>query len=384
MFTSLKIRLYPDAEQRIQLSREFGCARFVFNRFLDEWNKAYEKTGKGLSYTKCANQLPVLKQELPWLSTVASQVLQQSLKNLETAFKNFFRGTGRHPRFKSKHRKQSATYPQGFQINERSIKLPKLGEVRAKVHREIKGKIKSVTVSMTPSGQYFASLRIELPGEFPEQSTEGKVIGIDLGLDALIVTSDGEKIKPPKFYRKYEKKLAKHQKRLSRKTKGSANRNKARLKVAKVHNKIANCRLDSHHKLSRKLVDENQVIVFETLNIKSMTRNHCLAKSINDAAWGLLQTLTEYKALELGKVVKFVDRFFPSSKTCNCCGHRMKSMPLQIRTWECPNCTKLHDRDINAALNLRDYFLASGSGVLACGDDVRPKLETVSGSGNCH
>ncbi|MFP4299992.1 MAG: RNA-guided endonuclease InsQ/TnpB family protein, partial [Spirulinaceae cyanobacterium] len=225
---------------------------------------------------------------------------------------------------------------------------------------------------------------IELPGEFPEQSTEGKVIGIDLGLDALIVTSDGEKIKPPKFYRRYEKRLAKHQKRLSRKTKGSANRNKARLKVAKIHNKIANCRKDSHHKLSRKLVNENQVIVFENLNIKGMTRNHCLAKSINDAAWGMLQTLTEYKAKEQGKVVKFVNRFFPSSKTCNCCGHRVKSMPLQIRTWECPNCKKLHDRDINAALNLRDYFLASGSGVLACGDDVRPKLETVSGRGNCH
>ncbi|MFP4009546.1 MAG: RNA-guided endonuclease InsQ/TnpB family protein, partial [Spirulinaceae cyanobacterium] len=182
----------------------------------------------------------------------------------------------------------------------------------------------------------------------------------------------------------YEKKLVKHQKRLSRKTKGSANRNKVRLKVAKIHNKIANCRKDSHHKLSRKLVNENQVIVFENLNIKGMTRNHCLAKSINDAAWGMLQTLTEYKAKEQGKVVKFVNRFFPSSKTCNCCGHRMKSMPLQIRTWECPNCKKLHDRDINAALNLRDYFLASGSGVLACGDDVRPKLETVSGRGNCH
>jgi putative transposase len=303
------------------------------------------------------------------------------LKNLDTAFKNFFIGTGRHPRFKSKHRKQSATYPQGFKVNGNSVKLPKLGEVKAKVHRKIKGKVKSVTVSMTPSGKYFASLRIELPGELPEQSTEGKVIGIDLGLDAIIVTSDGDKIKPPKFYRHYEKKLAKYQKRLSRKVKGSVNRSKARLKIAKVHNKIANCRLDSHHKLSRKLVDENQVIVFENLNIKGMTRNHCLAKSINDAAWGMLQTLTEYKAKEQGKVVEFADRFFPSSKTCNCCGHKMKSMPLQIRTWECPKCGTLHDRDVNAACNLRDYFLASGSGVLACGDDVRPKLETISDGG---
>jgi putative transposase len=358
MFTALKVRLYPNQEQRIQFSKEFGCARFVYNRFLKEWNTTYEQTGKGLSYTKCANQLPVLKKELPWLAEVASQVLQQSLKNLDTAFKNFFRGTGRHPRFKSKHRKQSATYPQGFTVNSKTIKLPKLGQLKAKIHREIEGKVKSITVSMTPSGKYFASLRIELPGEFPSPDTNGKVIGVDLGLDALITTSDGDQIAPPKFYRHYEKKLAKYQKRLSRKVKGSSNRSQARLKVAKVHNKIANCRLDSHHKLSRKLVDENQVIVFENLNIKGMTRNHCLAKSINDAAWGMLQTLTEYKAKEQGKVVRHVDRFFPSSKTCNCCGHRMKSMPLNIRSWQCPNCGKLHDRDINAACNLRDYFLA--------------------------
>jgi putative transposase len=382
MFTALKVRLYPHQEQRTQLSKEFGCARFVYNRFLNEWNTAYQETGKGLNYCICANQLPALKHELPWLKEVASQVLQQSLKNLDTAFKNFFKGRGRHPRFKSKHRKQSATYPQGFQVNGQTIKLPKLGEVKAKIHREIQGKVKSITVSMTSSGKYFASLRIELPGELPKQSTEGKVIGIDLGLDALIVTSDGDKIKPPKFYRRYEQKLAKSQKQLSRKIKGSSNRNKARIKVAKVHNKIANCRLDSHHKLSRKLVDENQVIVFEDLNIKGMTRNHCLAKSITDAAWGMLQTLTEYKAAYQGKVVRHVDRFFPSSKTCNCCGHPMKSMPLKIRSWECPRCGQFHDRDINAALNLRDYF-ASGSGVLACGDDVRPKPEPISGRGNC-
>ena len=231
-----------------------------------------------------------------------------------------------------------------------------MGQVKAKIHREIEGKVKSITVSMTPSGKYFASLRIECNHETPEQSSHGKVIGVDLGLDALIVTSDGDKIKPPKFYRKYENKLAKYQKQLSRKIKGSSNRNKARIKVAKIHNKIANSRLDAHHKLSRKLVDENQVIVFENLNIKGMTRNHCLAKSITDAAWGMLQTLTEYKAAYQGKVVEFVDRWFPSSKTCNCCGHRLKSMPLKIRSWECPSCGQVHDRDINAARNLRDYL----------------------------
>lgn len=379
MFTALKVRLYPTEEQRIQLSKEFGCARFVYNHFLAEWNNTYQNTGQGLSYVKCANQLPGLKQEKPWLTEVASQVLQQSLKNLDKAFKNFFQGIGKHPRFKSKHRKQSVTYPQAFKLTQSTIKLPKLGEVKVKFHRPIKGKVKSITVSMTPGGQYFASLRIEIAGEYPETSTQGKVIGIDLGLDSLIVTSDGEKIKPPKFYRKYERKLAKYQKRLSRKLKGSQNRKKARIKVAKVHNKIANCRSDSHHKLSRKLVDENQVIVFEDLNIKGMSKNHCLAKSITDAAWGMLQTLTEYKAQEQGKVVVFVDRGFPSSKTCNCCGHKMKSMPLQIRIWECPKCGKLHDRDINAACNLRDYFLASGSGVLASGDEVRPISNLVLG-----
>lgn len=313
MFTALKVRLYPTEEQRIQLSKEFGCARFVYNHFLAEWNNTYQNTGQGLSYVKCANQLPGLKQEKPWLTEVASQVLQQSLKNLDKAFKNFFQGIGKHPRFKSKHRKQSVTYPQAFKLTQSTIKLPKLGEVKVKFHRPIKGKVKSITVSMTPGGQYFASLRIEIAGEYPETSTQGKVIGIDLGLDSLIVTSDGEKIKPPKFYRKYERKLAKYQKRLSRKLKGSQNRKKARIKVAKVHNKIANC------------------------------------------------------------------RGFPSSKTCNCCGHKMKSMPLQIRIWECPKCGKLHDRDINAACNLRDYFLASGSGVLASGDEVRPISNLVLG-----
>ncbi|MEL0590580.1 MAG: RNA-guided endonuclease TnpB family protein [Planktothrix rubescens PR222] len=379
MFTALKVRLYPTEQQRIQLSQEFGCARFVYNHFLAEWNNTYQATGKGLSYAKCANQLPRLKQEKPWLTAVGSQVLQQSLKNLETAFKNFFKGTGRHPKFKSKHRQQSITYPQGFKLNQSTIKLPKLSEIKAIFHRPIKGEVKAITVSMTPGGKYFASLRIEITGEYPEASTQGKVMGIDLGLDSLIVTSDGEKIKPPKFYRKYEQKLAKYQKRLSRKQKGSQNRIKARIKVAEVHNKIANCRSDSHHKLSRKLVDENQVIVFESLNIKGMSKNHCLAKSVTDAAWGMLQTLTEYKAKEQGKVVVFVDRWFPSSKTCNCCGHKMKSMPLQIRTWECPKCGMLHDRDINAAKNLRDYFLASGSGVLASGDEVRPILNPVLG-----
>lgn len=376
MFTALKVRLYPTIEQRDQLSKEFGCARFVYNHFLAEWSNTYKETGKGLSYLKCANQLPILKKEKPWLTEVASQVLQQSLKNLETSFKNFFKGIGRYPRFKSKHRKQSVTYPQGFKLTDSTIKLPKLGEIKAKFHRHIQGKIKSITVSKTPSGQYFASLRIEIAVEYPNPSTQGKVIGIDLGLDSLIVTSDGDKIKPPKFYRKYEKKLAKYQKRLSRKQKGSQNRIKARIKVAKVHNKIANCRLDSHHKLSRKLVDENQVIVFENLNIKGMGKNHCLAKSVNDAAWGMLQTLTLYKAQEDGKVVVFADRWFPSSKICNCCGHKMKEMPLKIRAWECPKCGTLHDRDINAACNLRDYFLASGSGVLAPGDEVRPVLSS--------
>lgn len=351
----------------------------MYNRFLVEWDKTYEETGEGLNYTKCANQLPSVKKELPWLTEVASQPLQQSLKNLDTAFKNFFKGTGRHPRFKSKQGKQSVTYPQGFKVADHTIKLPKLGEVKAKIHRPILGKVKAITVSKTPTGQYFASCRIELAAEAPDLSIEGKIVGIDLGLDALIVTSDGEKVKPPKYYRKYEKRLAKHQKRLSKKSKGSKNRTKARIKVAKVHHKITNCRLDSHHKLSRKLVDENQVIVFEDLNIKGLTRNHCLAKSITDAAWGMLQTLTEYKARNEGKVVYYVDRFFPSSKLCNNCSHKMGKMPLDVRSWQCPNCGEFHDRDINAACNLRDYFKALGTSVLACGENVRPKLKLLRG-----
>lgn len=377
MFTSVKVRLYPNQAQRQQLSKEFGCSRFVYNRFLAEWNEAYQTTGKGLSYSKCCTHLTQLKKDLPWLKEVASQPLQQSLKCLDTAFKNFFKGHARHPKFKSKLGKQSICYPQGFYVGCRSIKLPKLGQVKAKVHRKMTGKVKAVYVSLTPSGQYFASLRIELNQNEPEVNLEGKIVGVDLGLNDLIVMSDGDKVKPHKYYRKYEKKLAYKQKQLSRKVKGSNNRRKTRLKVAKVHNKIVNCRLDSHHKLSRKLIDENQVIVFEKLNVKGMTRNHKLAKSITDAAWGMLQTLTEYKAKREGKIVVYVDRFFPSTKLCNHCGHRIEKISLDMRNWTCPNCGSCHDRDINAAKNLREVFkfIAVGATVLACGEEVRPDLD---------
>ena len=374
----------------------------MYNRFLAEWNKAYQETGKGLSYTKCANQLPILKKDLPWLKEVASQPLQQSLKNLDVAFKNFFKGNARHPKFKSKQGKQSICYPQGFSVGNRSLKLPKLGQVKAKVHREIIGKVKAVHVSLTPSGQYFASLRVEIDQDEPEPNSSGKIIGIDLGLNDLIVTSDGDQVKPDQYYRKHEKKLAKRQKQLSRKVKGSSRRRKARVKVAKVHQKIANSRLDAHHKLSRKLVDENSVLVlgtcvrarkyrpcgqvnalracfanvFENLNVKAMTRHRKLAKSITDAGWGMLQTLTEYKAKRKGKVVVYVDRFFPSSKLCNHCGHRIDKMPLDVREWIGPECGTHHHRDINAAKNLRDVFKAVGTTVAACGEDVRPDLDS--------
>lgn len=270
--------------------------------------------------------------------------------------------------------------PQGCKLLEDTIKLPKIGFVYCKVSKRLEGKLKSVTVSQTPSGKYYVSCLYDDGLDLPEKSTEGKAIGLDCGLSDYVITSDSSKYGNPKHYRKYEKKLAKYQKRLSKKSKGSNNRYKTRVKVAKVSEKITRCREDFLHKLSRKIVDNNQVICVENLAVRNMVKNHKLAKSISDASWGMFLTMLKYKAEWEGKTYIEVDRFYPSSKTCNHCLNVVDSLPLDVRQWECSSCHTIHDRDINASRNIRDEglrILGVGRIPIASGDRVRPSKGTA-------
>lgn len=354
MLTTTKIRIYPNAKQEEALAKAFGCARWYWNNSLAETQKVYQETGKGLGQFALNKRLPALKKEYEWLAETHSQVLQSVSLNMSRAFVNFFERRAKYPNFKSKHGKQSIQYPQGVKIVEgRKIFLPKLGHVKAVVHREIIGTIKTVTVSRNQAGHYFASVLTKTGVVAPDVSFDGKMIGIDVGLTHLAVTSDGSKFDNPRHLAKAAKNLKRKQQKLSRKVKGSNARNKARTLVAKAHEHTANARKDWLHKLSRRIVDENQVIAVEDLAVANMMKNHCLAKSIGDAGWGMFTSFLEYKAERAGKGFIKVNRYFPSSKACSCCMHVQSSMPLNIRSWRCDKCGVLHDRDINAAQNIR-------------------------------
>lgn len=380
MLKAYKYRIYPTNEQKDLLIKSMGCARWFYNYALNLTSQTYKDTGKGLSRNDIINLLPQLKKEYEWLTEPPSQVLQQVALDLSSAFLNFFEKRTKYPHFKKKHKKQSIRFPQGIKLDGDCLTLPKLKKVYCKVSRLPQGKLKSVTVSMTSTGQFYAACLYDDGIEKPESGSKGKAIGVDCGLTHFAITSDGSKHGNPKYYRKYEEKLAKKQKQLSRKQKGSSSRNRARIKVARVHEKIARCREDFLHKLSRNLVDENQVIVVENLAVKNMVKNHKLAKSISDAGWGMFCTMLKYKAENEGKTYIEVDRFFPSSKTCNVCLNQVGSLPLDIRNWTCKHCQTNHDRDINAAINIRDEglrILAGGHLATASGVRVRPSKGTA-------
>jgi len=380
MLNALKVRLYPNKEQEVALAKNFGCCRLVWNYYLEKTNNQYKETGKGLSYCEMAAYLTQLKK-LPdylFLQEATAATLQQSLKNLESAFKNFFQKRAKFPKFKSKHKKQSIRYPESCSIKGNGVKLPKLGIVKARIPKKISSKIKSVTVSKTSTDKYFAAILFETDDLTLNKT--GKISGIDLGLTSLVTVFDGEtyrKVDPIKPTRKYAQRLRRRQQSLSRKTKGSNNRKKQVKRVAKVHEKIANTRQDFLHKISRKLVDENQVIVVENLCIKGLARTK-LAKSVLDAGFGMLLNFLGYKLeREGGKLIE-VDRFFPSTKLCNCCKFKNNSLNLSIREWVCPNCQTHHDRDENAAKNIREEGIrilstntVGHTGIEACGEDVR-------------
>ncbi len=382
MFQVVKVRIYPTRLQKVSLAQAFGTTRWVWNHFLALTNQTYKETGKGIAKYDMIKQLPKLKkqEETQWLAQTYSQSLQSVCLNLSRAFVNFFEKRTKYPRFKSKHGKQSLIYPQNVKIAPSKIYFPKLDWIDAVIHRPIEGKIRTVTITKNSAEQYYASVMFEDGQEMPKPNAQrlesrSRAIGLDLGLTHFCVTSDGSKFDNPRWLKKHSGNLKIKQQQLSRKQPGSNNRNKSRLKVAKVHNKITRCREDFHHQLSRRIVNENQVLVLENLAVKNMVRNHNLAKAISQVGWGQFCTMLKYKAEREGKIYLEVDRFFPSSKTCHVCLNQVGSLPLDVRTWTCNNCNTTHDRDINAAISLRDEglrLLASGTGATAYCPDVRP------------
>ena len=380
MYKAYKFRIYPTNEQQIALAKAFGCCRWFWNYSLNLCQETYLTTGKGLSRGAIQGLLPSLKKEYSWLTDAYSQCLQYVALNLSTAYKNFFEKRTGFPRFKSKHGKQSISYPSNVKLDGDYLKLPgKVGLIYCKQDRKFDGQIKTVTVSLNPDGKYYASVLVDDGRELAQLSTEGKAIGIDLGLTHFCITSNRSKFDNPRHTTKYARNLKKKQQSLARKQNSSKNRYKAKSKVSKVHSKIRRVREDFLHKLSRKIVNENQVIAVENLNVKGMVRNHNLAKAISDCGWGQFCTMLKYKSEWSGKTYIEVDRFFASSKTCSVCLNRVDSLSLDIRDWTCSQCNTHHDRDVNAAINIRNEalrILDLGTRSTANGGNVRQPGKT--------
>ena len=367
-----KFRFYPDPEQENILARTFGSARFAYNYMLrlrtDAWYERQERIG----YHETSSALTLLKKDTDfgWLNEVSCVPVQQSLRHLQTAFTNFFAKRAAYPSFKSKHGKQSAEYTSSaFKWDGKSLTLAKMKEPLAiRFSRTIPkaAKVTTVTVSKDTAGRHFVSMLCDdAVAALPEETGR---IGIDLGLTHFAILSTGEKIDAPNVFRKNEKKLAKLQRRLAKKQKGSKNRAKAKLKVARIHAKIADTRRDFTHKLSTRLIRENQTIAVETLAVKNMVKNGNLAKSISDAGWSDFVRQLEYKAKWYGRTLVGIDKWYPSSKRCSACGFVVSKMPLSVREWTCPECGAVHDRDINAACNI----LAAGLAASALGESGNP------------
>lgn len=384
MLTKWRFRCYPTPEQARHLARTFGCARFVYNHFLRLRTDAYRDGGRKVRYVETDHLLTALKKtpEHVWLNEVSSVPLQQSLRHLQTAFVNFFEKRTDYPSFKKKGNRQSATYTRSafrWDGQNRRLRIYKVGWIKIRWSRDVPVKPSSVTITRMPSGRYFVTLTLDVPDLVPLPASDS-VVGVDLGLSRLATLSTGEHVANPRHLGKRLKRLARLQRTLSRRVKGSGRWHKQRRKVARLQERIADSRKDTLDKLTARVVRDHGTIVIEDLNVRGMGKNHSLARSLSDASLGTFRRMVEYKAARAGRRLVVADRFFPSSKLCSACGHRLTDLPLSCREWDCPACGVKHDRDTNAAVNLRK--LAGGQPVNARGESGKtprakaPKVAT--------
>ena len=368
-----KYRFYPTPQQADLLNRTFGSVRYVYNRALAERSRAWTQEHKRVTFAETCRMLTQWKNDpdTGWLYEVSNVALQQGLQHLQNAYLGFWGKRAKYPRFKSKHKSRaSATFTRmGFSYRDGQLKLAKCAEPLAIVwSRPLPAGAdpSSVTVSRDSAGRWHVSILCEDTAQ--DGPPTGASVGIDAGITSLVTLSTGEKVTNPKHEKRDRARLALAQRRLAKKQKGSENRNRARVQVARVHARITDRRTDHLHKLSTRIIRENQTVIIEDLSVRNMVRNHCLARAISDASWAELRSMLEYKAEWYGRTVIAVDRWYPSSKTCSACGHITSKMPLNIREWVCASCGTRHDRDVNAAKVIR----AEGLSVQACGDGVRP------------
>jgi putative transposase len=383
MLKSYKYKIKPNEDQIVLLNKHFGSIRFAYNYFLNERRVEYETNKQILNYNDNSATLTKLKkmEEFKWLREINSQSLQHSLKGLDDAYNSFFKKRTGFPNFKSKHTKNSFKVPQYVKVINEKLIIPKFKDpIKIIQDRKFRGEIRQCALSKTPTGEFFVSILVE--GDHRKFEKTGKSIGIDLGIKDFVITSDGFKYKNNRWTKTHDNRLKDNQKKLSRKVKGSNNYKEQKLKVATVHKKITNSRIDNLHKVSTELVKKYDTIFLEDLNIKGMIKNHKLSKHISDASWSKFITMLEYKAEWNDKKIIKIGRFFPSSKQCSCCGYLNQNLDLSMREWTCPNCKTKLDRDLNASKNILKEgikIISSGTDDYRCGDEIRPVLTGIIG-----
>ena len=380
IYKAFKYRIYPNQEQTALINKHIGSCRWIYNYALNKKVEAYKRDKTRLSRFDISKDLPQLKknEETQWLKETNSQALQMSLKNMDEAFTKFFRDKKGFPKFKSKHNnRQSFNIPQSVKVDwkNKKVSIPKIKNIKFALDRIAEGEIKSATISRTPTRKYFISILVDTKLKEPKKHKikEETSVGIDLGIKEFAITSDGEKFDNPKFLKNDLRKLKKLQKRASKRIKGSNNRRKENLRVAILHEKIVNKRENFLHKLSTKLISENQTICLEDLSVENMIKNHKLAQSIQDCSWSKFNEYLEYKARWSGVNIVRIGRFEPSSKMCSNCGKINNELTLKDREWTCESCGSFHDRDVNAAKNIIDFSLHKNNLVGA----GRPKVKLL-------